>query len=85
MLQDGLQEGPAFMAGRLLIEHASLDDLLVHIQFVLSRGQDLLLHAVDRAETQHTHLILLTNTVGSVLSLQVLEMQSGGRKRISVG
>lgn len=73
MLQDGLQEGPALMAGGLLIEHAGLDDLLVNIQFVLSSSQNFLLHTVDGAKTKHTHFVLLTNTMSSVLSLQVLE------------
>lgn len=72
VLQDGLQEGPTFAAGGLLVEHAGLDDLLVHVQLVLGRGQDLLLHAVDGAEAEHAHLVLLTDAVGSVLGLQVL-------------
>ena len=71
-LEDGLQEGPALVAGRLLVEHARLDHLLVHVELVLGRRQDLLLHAVDRAEAQHAHLVLLADAVGAVLGLQVL-------------
>lgn len=87
MLQDGLKKGPALVAGRLLIEHAGLDDLLIHIEFILGSGKDFLLYTVDRAQTQHSHLILLTNTVGSVLSLQILETQSHvrGSERVSLG
>lgn len=73
MLQNGLQEGPALVARRLLVEHAGLDDLLVHVQFVLGSGQDFFLHTIDSAETQHTHLVLLTDAVRPVLSLQVLD------------
>ena len=60
------------MARGLLVEHAGLDDLLIHIKFVFGSRQDFLLHAVDGAETKHTHLILLTNAVCPVLSLKVL-------------
>ena len=31
VLQDSLQESPTLMAGGLLVKHACLDDLLVHI------------------------------------------------------
>lgn len=31
MFQDGLQEGSALVAGRLLVEHTGLDHLLVHV------------------------------------------------------
>jgi len=72
-LQDGLEEGAALVAGGLLVEHARLDDLLVHVELVLGRRQDLLLHAVDGAEAEHAHLVLLADAVGAVLSLQVLE------------
>lgn len=72
MLQYGLQEGPPLMAGRLLIKHARLDHLLIHIQLVLGGGEDLLLHTVDRAESQHADLVLLANAVSAVLRLQVL-------------
>lgn len=77
MLQDGLQEGPALMTGRLLVEHASLDDLLVHVEFVFGCSQNFLFHAVDRAETKYSHLVLLTDAVSSVLSLQVLREERG--------
>lgn len=73
VFEDGLKEGPALVAGRLLVKHASLNNLLVHVQFVLGSSQDFLFNTVDRAKTQHAHLVLLTDTVGSVLSLQVLE------------
>lgn len=72
VFQDGLQESSALVAGGLLVEHAGLDDLLVHVELVFGSGQDLLLHAVHSAETQHTHLVLLPDTMGSILSLQVL-------------
>lgn len=72
MLEDGLQESSALVAGGLLVKHAGLDDLLVHVEFVFGSGQDLLLHAVHSTETQHTHLVLLPDTMGSILSLQIL-------------
>lgn len=72
VLQDGLQEGPPLVARRLLVEHAGLDDLLVHVEFVLGGRQDFLLHAVDGAQAEHAHLVLLTNAVSPVLSLEVL-------------
>lgn len=61
------------MAGGFLVEHASLDDLLINVQLVLGCSQDLLLHAVHGAEAEHAHLILLPNTVRSVLCLQILK------------
>lgn len=73
MLEDGLQEGAPLVAGGLLVKHASLDHLLVDVELVLGCGQNLLLHTVDRAETEHPHLVLLPNTVRAVLGLQVLE------------
>lgn len=72
MLQDGLQESSTLMAGGLLVEHTSLDDFLVHVEFVFGGGQDLLLHAVHGTETKHTHLVLLPDAMGSILSLQIL-------------
>ena len=73
VLQDGLQEDAALVAGGLLVEHASLDHLLVHVQLVLGSCQDLLLHTVDGAKAEHAHLVRLTDAVGAVLSLKVLE------------
>lgn len=61
------------MARGLLVKHASLDDLLIHVQFVFGSCQDLLLHTVDGTETEHAHLVLLADAVSSVLSLKVLE------------
>lgn len=72
------------MAGRLLVKHSSLDDLLVHIQFVFGGGQDLLLHTADSTKTEHAYLILLTDAMGSVLSLKVLG-RSGRRERNNLG
>lgn len=72
VLQDGLQEGAPLVARGLLVEHAGLDHLLVHVELVLGRRQDLLLHAIDRAEAEHAHLVLLPDAVGAVLRLQVL-------------
>lgn len=64
------------MAGGLLVEHACLDDLLIHIEFVFGSCQDFFLHTVDGAETEHAHLVLLTDAVSPVLSLEVLESKS---------
>lgn len=72
MLQYGLQERPPLMAWRLLIEHARLDHLLIHIQFVLGSCQDLFLHTVHGAESQYPDLVLLADAVRSVLCLQIL-------------
>ena len=58
------------MAGRLLVEHACLDHLLIHIEFVFGSSQYLLFHTVDRAQAKNTHLILLSNAMGSILCLQ---------------
>lgn len=77
VLQDGLQERPPLVAGRLLVKHARLDHLLIHVELVLGSSQDLFLHAVHRAEPQHPHLILLADAVGSVLGLQVLQAKTG--------
>lgn len=69
------------MAGGLLVEHARLDHLLVHVQLVFGRRQDLLLHAVDGAETEDAHFVLLADTVSAVLSLEVLESAEEEEKR----
>lgn len=79
-LQDGLEEGPALVARGLLVEHARLDDLLIHVEFVFGGRQDLLLHAVDGAEAEHAHLVLLPDAVGAVLSLKVLEAAEKKRR-----
>lgn len=79
VLQDGLQKGTPLMAGGLLVKHASLDHLLIDVELVLGRSQNLLLHTIDCAEAEHAHLVLLPNAVGSVLRLQVL-----GKKHWSV-
>lgn len=68
------------MAGRLLVKHSGLDDLLVHVQFVFGSSQDLLLHTADSTKTENAYLILLTNAMGSVLGLKVL----GRRDRINI-
>lgn len=52
---------------------------MVDVQFVFGGGQNLLLHAVDGAQAQHAHLVLLAYAVSSVLGLQVLG--GGDRKR----
>lgn len=72
MLQDGLQECPPLVAWRLLIKHACLDHFLIHIQLVLCGCEDLFLHAVHGAESQHPDLVLLADAVSSVLCLQIL-------------
>ena len=72
LLQNGLQELLALVAPRLLVKHASLDNLFVHIELEASRGQDLLLHGVDGHQSQHPNLVLLADSVGAVLSLQIL-------------
>lgn len=75
VLQNGLQEGAALVARRLLVKHARLDDLLVHVEFVFGSCEDFLLHAVDGAQAKHAHLVLLAYAVSPVLSLKVLESE----------
>lgn len=72
LLQNGLQELLALVAPRLLVKHARLDHLFVHVELEASRGQDLLLHRVHGHKSQHPDLILLADSVGAVLSLQIL-------------
>ena len=72
VLQDGLEEDAALVARGLLVKHAGLDHLLVHVQFVLGGRQDLFLHAVHGAEAEHAHFVHLADAVGAVLSLEVL-------------
>lgn len=60
------------MARGLLVKHAGLDNLLINIQLVFGSSKDLLLHAVDGAETENAHFVLLPNAMRSVLRLQVL-------------
>lgn len=63
------------MTRGFLVEHTSLDDLLINVKFIFGSSEDLLFYAVDGAETQHTHLILLSDSVSAVLSLQILKME----------
>lgn len=56
LMEDTLQELLPFRAGRLLIEHPGLDDLLVHVQLVPGGRQNPLLHRIDRHQPQHAHL-----------------------------
>lgn len=67
--EDVLQELPSLGVGGLVVEHASLNHLLVYIQLVASRCLDTLLHAVHSHEAKHTHLILLTDAVSTILGL----------------
>ena len=46
--------------------------LLVHIQLEPGSCQYLLLYALNCAETQHSHLILLPNAMSAVLCLKIL-------------
>lgn len=79
MLQDGLQERAALMAGGFLVKHACLDNLLVHVELILSSGKDFLFYTVYGAEAQHPHLVQLPDTMSSVLSLQVLQEAMSGK------
>ena len=73
--EDVLQHLASLCVGGLVVKHPGLDDLLVHVQFV-SRGRlNPFLHTVDRHQTQHAHLVLLTDTMRTILSLQVLNTQ----------
>jgi hypothetical protein len=56
-----------------LVEHASLDDLFVHVQFVAGRSQDAFLHGIHGHQSKHSHFVFLSYSVGSILSLQVLK------------
>lgn len=72
VLQDSLEEGSALVARGFLVKHAGLDNLLINIQLVFGGGEDLLLHAVDGAEPEDAHFVLLPDAVRAVLRLQVL-------------
>lgn len=73
--QQVFQEHLPFISCRLLIKHTSLDNLLVHVQFESCCCKDPLLYTLHCTESQHSYLIQLTNTMGTVLSLQVLEIR----------
>ena len=70
------QERSSLSGGGVLVEHAGLNDLLIHIQLVSGGSQDLLLHAVDSHQSQHSHFILLTDTMSAILGLQILVKQN---------
>ena len=59
-------------SGRPVVEHARLDDLLVHVQLEPGRGQDSLLDGVDHHETQNSDLVLLPDSVSPILGLEIL-------------
>lgn len=69
LCKQSLQELLPLDVGGLVIKHASLDYFRVHIELVASSSLDALLHRVDCHQAQHPHLILLANTMSSVLSL----------------
>ena len=63
--------------------HAPHTHLLIHIQLEPGSCQDLLLHTLDGAETQHPHLVLLTDAMSAILRLEILTTQEGwGEARI---
>lgn len=58
------------------------EHLLIHIQLEPGSCQYLLLHTLNCAETQHSHLILLPNAMGAVLCLKILtQTRKTGQKR----
>mmetsp|Transcript_47169 Transcript_47169/g.118803 ORF Transcript_47169/g.118803 Transcript_47169/m.118803 type:complete len:222 (+) Transcript_47169:817-1482(+) len=61
---------PLFRVG-LIIEHSSLDDLGVNIQFPHGGRQNFFFDRVERNESKHPNLLLLSNTVRPVLGLKV--------------
>lgn len=70
--EDVLEELPTLCVGGLVVEHASLNDFLIHVQLVAGCCLDSLLHTVHSHEAQHTHLVLLADAVSAILGLQVL-------------
>ena len=61
-----------FTGRRRSIEHAGLDDFLVHVQLVSRTGEDFLLDRVHRHQPQHSHFVLLPDAMRSILSLLIL-------------
>lgn len=72
LFHDGLQEDLAFAACWLLVKHSRLDDFLVDVQLVACCCLDAFLDRVDRHQSKHAHLVLLADTMSTVLRLQVL-------------
>ncbi|KAH6611038.1 hypothetical protein Trco_001058 [Trichoderma cornu-damae] len=70
--QQGAKHGVAIGLGGFVVEATCLDDLAVHVQLEPSAFQNLFLDGVGADETQNSHLVLLTDTVGAVLGLQIL-------------
>ena len=68
------QERATFTRRGVLIKHTSLDDLLINIKLVPGCRKNLLFNTVHCHQPQYTHLILLPNTMGTILSLQILKI-----------
>jgi hypothetical protein len=66
------QHGLGLVLAGLVIKLSGLDDLGVHVQLELSLHEHLLFHRVHRQETEHADFLGLTDTVRTILRLQIL-------------
>lgn len=58
-------------SGRLVVELSGLDDLSVDSELALSGGEDVLFDRLARNESEDLDDLLLTDSMGSVLGLQI--------------
>lgn len=72
MGQKTYQKRLAFFGGTLVIEFTRLDDFPVDIELELSPLQYLFFDRVGGDETQNQHLLLLANTMSTILGLKIL-------------
>lgn len=68
---DAYQELFLFFHRRLVVEATSLNDFVVDIKLISCTSVHCLFHTLFGNETQNANSLCLTNTVGTILSLQV--------------
>jgi len=72
-VQNATTHEQSFVLGRRgdIVEFTSLDDFSVNLQFLLRTLQDQLFDSVRRDKSQNSDFLLLTNTMRTILRLQI--------------
>jgi len=60
-----------FGVGGIIVEHTSLNDLIIEAFFVLGFRQDALLDFRGCDQSEHAHFVLLPDSMGSVFGLLI--------------
>ncbi len=71
-LQQVAKEFISLFVGGLVVELSGLDNFAVHVKLELGTLQNLLFDGVGTDQSQNANLVLLTDTMGTILSLKIL-------------